>query len=79
MNDRECEQLMEIIVNIPRRFSCGVMLIEHNMQVIMGVCERIHVLDGGKSLAEGTPEHVKKDPAVLRAYLGDKARANAVI
>lgn len=79
MNDRECEQLMEVIVNIPKRFGCGVMLIEHNMQVIMGVCERIHVLDGGKSLAEGTPEHVKKDPAVLRAYLGDKARANAVI
>ncbi|TGP18211.1 MULTISPECIES: ABC transporter ATP-binding protein [unclassified Mesorhizobium] len=79
MNDRECEQLMEVIVDIPKRFGCGVMLIEHNMQVIMGVCERIHVLDGGKSLAEGTPEHVKKDPAVLRAYLGDKARANAVI
>lgn len=80
MNDRECEHLMEIIVAIPSRFGCGVMLIEHNMQVIMGVCERIHVLDGGKSLAEGTPEEIRQDPAVLRAYLGDKAsRAGALI
>lgn len=73
MNDQECEQLMETIVNIPRRFGCGVMLIEHNMQVIMGVCRRVHVLDGGKSLAEGTPEEIRKDPNVLRAYLGNKA------
>jgi branched-chain amino acid transport system ATP-binding protein len=80
MNDQECEQLMETIVSIPKRFGCGVMLIEHNMQVIMGVCERIHVLDGGRSLAEGTPGEVKRDPNVLRAYLGDKAsRVNALI
>lgn len=80
MNERECEQLMEVIVNIPQRFRCGVMLIEHNMQVIMGVCERIHVLDGGKTLAEGLPEEIKKNPDVLRAYLGDKGtRQHAVI
>lgn len=80
MNDKECEQLMETIVSIPRRFGCGVMLIEHNMQVIMGVCRRIHVLDGGKSLAEGTPDEIRKDPNVLRAYLGNKApRKDAVI
>ena len=80
MNDRECDQLMETIVNIPKRFGCGVMLIDHNMQVIMGVCHRVHVLDGGKSLAEGTPDEVKKDPIVLRAYLGDKgSHASATI
>jgi branched-chain amino acid transport system ATP-binding protein len=80
MNERECEQLMEVIVNIPRRFRCGVMLIEHNMQVIMGVCERIHVLDGGKTLAEGLPEEIKRNPDVLRAYLGDKGtRQHAII
>ncbi|AZO07893.1 MULTISPECIES: ABC transporter ATP-binding protein [unclassified Mesorhizobium] len=80
MNEQECEQLMETITNIPRHFGCGVMLIEHNMQVIMGVCHRIHVLDGGRSLAEGTPQQVKQDPNVLRAYLGDQAsRADAVI
>lgn len=80
MNEQECEQLMETITNIPQHFGCGVMLIEHNMQVIMGVCHRIHVLDGGKSLAEGTPQQVKQDPDVLRAYLGDQAsQADAVI
>jgi branched-chain amino acid transport system ATP-binding protein len=80
MNDQECEQLMETIVNIPQRFGCGVMLIEHNMQVIMGVCHRIHVLDGGKSLAEGSPEEIRKDPNVLRAYLGTEAsKKDAII
>jgi branched-chain amino acid transport system ATP-binding protein len=80
MNDRECEQLMEVIIGIPKRFGCGVLLIEHNMQVIMGVCARIHVLDGGKSLAEGTPEEIRRNPDVLCAYLGDKFdRAGAVI
>jgi branched-chain amino acid transport system ATP-binding protein len=73
MNETECESLMEIIVGLPKQVQCGVLLIEHNMQVIMGVCDRIHVLDGGKSLAEGTPEEIKSNPVVLRAYLGDDA------
>jgi branched-chain amino acid transport system ATP-binding protein len=80
MNEQECELLMETITGIPKQFGCGVMLIEHNMQVIMGVCHKVHVLDGGRSLAEGSPEQVKKDPNVLRAYLGDRAsRKDAVI
>lgn len=73
MNDAECDALMHTIAHIPARFGCGVLLIEHNMKVIMGVCQRIHVLDGGRSLAEGTPEEVQADPAVRRAYLGEKA------
>ena len=80
MNEKECEQLMEMIVQIPKQFSCGVMLIEHNMQVIMNVCQRIHVLDGGKSLAEGSPAEIRKDASVMRAYLGDNpSRGGAVI
>ncbi|TKT69517.1 ABC transporter ATP-binding protein [Aquamicrobium sp. LC103] len=80
MNEQECDRLMQIITRIPQEFGCGVVLIEHNMHVIMGVCHRIHVLDGGKSLAEGTPDEVKKDPKVLRAYLGEQAsRPEAVI
>jgi branched-chain amino acid transport system ATP-binding protein len=73
MNDAECDALMRLISSIPRDFGCGVLLIEHNMEVIMGACERIHVLDGGKSIAEGTPAEIQQNQAVRRAYLGDKA------
>jgi len=73
MNEAECESLMEIITGLPKRVECGVLLIEHNMQVIMGVCDRVHVLDGGKSLAEGRPEEIRSNAVVLRAYLGEDA------
>lgn len=73
MNDIECETLMTAIAGIPDRFDCGVLLIEHNMKVIMGLCQRIHVLDGGRSLAEGTPTEVQQNSDVRRAYLGEKA------
>lgn len=78
MNDAECEALMDVIAQLPRRFGCGVLLIEHNMKVIMGVCERIHVLDGGQSLAEGTPAEIQMNPVVRRAYLGEKASDNTL-
>ena len=73
MNEAECTALMQVISDLPARFDCGVLLIEHNMTVIMGVCQRIHVLDGGRSLAEGTPAEVQANPDVRRAYLGEKA------
>ena len=73
MNESECEELMRVISGIPGRFDCGILLIEHNMKVIMGVCGRIHVLDGGISLTEGVPEEVQKNEQVRRAYLGDHA------
>ncbi len=79
MNETECARLMEVISELPARFDCGVLLIEHNMTVIMGVCQRIHVLDGGRSLAEGTPQEVQADPAVRRAYLGEKAEETDLV
>jgi ABC-type branched-subunit amino acid transport system ATPase component len=51
-----------------------VVLVEHNMQVVMGVCEEIHVLDHGETIAHGTPDEVKKHPKVLAAYLGEVTR-----
>ena len=71
MSDAECDELMHSIAAIPKDFTCGVLLIEHNMRVVMGVCDRIHVLDGGRTIAEGTPPRSSSDAAVIIAYLGD--------
>ena len=70
MSDLECDDIMKVVREIPERYGCGVLLIEHNMRVIMGVCARIHVLDSGKTLARGSPTEVQNNPAVINAYLG---------
>jgi branched-chain amino acid transport system ATP-binding protein len=70
LNDAESEELARTIVQVRDDLGCGVLLVEHDMRVIFGVCQRIQVLDYGKSVAHGTPEEVRKDRRVIEAYLG---------
>jgi branched-chain amino acid transport system ATP-binding protein len=70
LNETESEGLVTALREIRDSFGCGLLVIEHDMRVIMSLCGRIQVLDYGKTICTGTPAEVRKDPAVLAAYLG---------
>ena len=70
MNPSETVDLMNTIRTVRDRFQISILLIEHDMKLVMGICERITVLNYGTVLAEGTPEEIQKNPQVIKAYLG---------
>jgi len=73
MNPAEADELMEMIHWLRDKFDLTILLIEHQMRVVMGVCERIKVMDFGETICEGVPEYIRNDPRVCEAYLGKGA------
>ena len=66
----EADELRKLIVDVRSKYDCGVLVIEHNMALVINLCERIHVLDSGRTIAAGTPTEIRADAGVRRAYLG---------
>jgi branched-chain amino acid transport system ATP-binding protein len=74
LNAAESDDLLQTLASIPQEIGCGILIVDHDMRLIMRLCHRVHVLNYGKTLGEGKPEEVRKNSAVVRAYLGNSAQ-----
>lgn len=75
LNDAEVEEFLPILQRIRADVGCGILIVDHDMRLIMNLCDRIHVLNYGRSIADGTPDEVRREAAVIEAYLGTEVAA----
>lgn len=76
LNEAEVEVLLPTLERIRGEIGCGIVIVDHDMRLIMGLCDRLHVLNYGRTIAQGPPEAVRSDPAVVEAYLGTKVEVD---
>jgi branched-chain amino acid transport system ATP-binding protein len=74
LNETEIERLLQVLAGIPHEIDCGLLVVDHDMRLIMPLCDRIHVLNQGRTIAKGTPDEVKGNPDVIAAYLGSAGK-----
>ena len=75
LNDAEIETFLPTLLRLRESIGCGVVVVDHDMRLIMNLCDRIHVLNYGKTIGDGSPEQIRNEPAVIEAYLGAEAVA----
>jgi branched-chain amino acid transport system ATP-binding protein len=78
LNEVESDELLEVIRTVRSHLGCGILIVDHDLRLIMRVAERIHALNEGRTLAEGTPEQIRHDRAVIEAYLGTEQTHHAL-
>ena len=74
LNEQESDALLETLLPLPQEIGCGVLIVDHDMRLIMRLCHRLHVLNYGRTICEGTPAEVRHNPEVIAAYLGTSRR-----